>query len=178
MPELVGEFNIRETAKKASISYDAAYRHVKALVEKRILKERQVGKAIIYSLNLNNPVTIREIDSILTIEASNHQRWVEEFRKLEGITKCVVLFGSILRNEKEARNIDLFVISKKKNYSKVKKVIEERNKIQLKLIHLIFQTPSDFRFDLNRKYEVTIEIIKTGIVLYGQDELRKLVTEK
>ncbi len=172
------EYNSRNISPKVGLTHSGAFRALKKLEEEEIVTSRQIGKAIIYSLNLDNPVTIREIDSTLTLEASKYQRWVEEFKKLGGIAKCVVLFGSILRNEKEARDIDLFVIAEKKYYSEVKKIIEERNKIQIKTIHLIFQTSGDFKIDLKRRYKVTIEIIKTGIVLYRQDEFRKLVMEK
>jgi len=172
------EYNSRNISPKVGLSHSGAFRAFKKLEETEIVTSRQIGKAIIYSLNLNNPVTRREIDSILTIEASNHLRWVDEFRKLEAVVKCAVLFGSILRNEKEARDIDLLVIAEKKYYLEIKRIIEERKKILVKPVHLIFQTPNDFKTDLERRYKTTIEIIKTGIALYGQDEFRKLVTEK
>lgn len=172
------EYNSRNISPKVGLTHSGAFRALKKLEEKEIVKPRRVGKAVIYSLNLENPLTLKEIETALTIESLKHRMWIEEFKKLEGKAKFVVLFGSILRNEKEARDIDLHVVADKKQYHEIKKIIEERNKILPKPIHLVFQTPADFKTDIKRKYKVTIEIIKTGIVLFGQDEFRKMVMEK
>lgn len=176
--DFLTEYNSRNISPKVGLTHSGAFRALKKLGEKEIVKSRQVGKAVIYSLNFENPLTLKEIETTLTIEALNHRMWIEEFKKLEGKAKSVVLFGSILRNEKEARDIDLHVVADKKEYREIKKIIEERNKILPKPIHLVFQTPDDFKSDVKRKYKVTMEIIKMGIVLFGQDEFRKMVIEK
>ncbi len=176
--DFLTEYNSRSISPKIGLTHSGAFRALKKLKEKEIVKSRQIGKAIIYSLNLENPLTLREIEIALTIESLKYRMWIEEFKKLEGKAKSVVLFGSILKNEKEARDIDLHVVADKKEYYEIKKIIEERNKILPKPIHLIFQTPNDFKSDIKRKHKVTIEIIKTGIVLFGHDIFRKMVTEK
>src|SRR3989344_1985765 len=172
------EYNSRNISPKVGLTHSGAFRVLKKLKEKEMVKSRHVGKAVIYSLNFENPLTLKEIETALTIEALKHRMWIEEFKKIEGKAKSVVLFGSILRNEKEAKDIDIHIVADKKDYSKIKEIIEERNKILPKPIHLIFQTPDDFKSDIKRRYKVTIEIIKTGIVLFGQDEFRRMVIEK
>lgn len=176
--DFLSEYNSRNISPKVGLTHSGAFRVLKKLREKEIVTSRHIGKAVVYSLNLENPLTLKEIETALTIEALKHRMWIEEFKKMEGKAKSVVLFGSILRNEKEAKDIDIHVVADKKEYGEIKKIIEERNKILPKPIHLIFQTPNDFKSDIKRKYKVTIEIIKTGIVLFGQDEFRKMVTEK
>ena len=176
--DFLAEYNSRNISPKVGLTHSGAFRVLKKLKEKEMVKSRHVGKAVIYSLNFENPLTLKEIETALTIEALKHRMWIEEFKKIEGKAKSVVLFGSILRNEKEAKDIDIHIVADKKDYSKIKEIIEERNKILPKPIHLIFQTPDDFKSDIKRRYKVTIEIIKTGIVLFGQDEFRKMVIEK
>ncbi len=172
------EYNSRNISPKIGLTHSGAFRAMKKLEAREIVKSRQVGKAVIYSLNLDNPLTVLEINTALTIEAQNNKRWVFEFEGLKGIAKSVVLFGSILRNEEAARDIDVHVIAEKADYPKVKKIIDNKNDILPKHIHLIFQTHKDFQKDLDRKYPMIIEMIKTGIVLYGQDEFRKMVLGK
>lgn len=176
--DFLTEYNSRSISPKVGLTHSGAFRALKKLEEKEIVKPRQVGKAVIYSLNLENPLTVKEIETALIIESLKHRMWIEEFKKLEGKVKSIVLFGSILRNEKEAKDIDLHVVADKKQYHEIKKIIKERNKILPKPIHFIFQTPADFKADIKRKYKVTIEIIKTGVILFGQDEFRRMVMEK
>lgn len=176
--DILTEYNSRSISSKVGISHVGAFKILKRLEQKEMVKSRLIGKARVYTLNFKNPLTLREIETTLTIEAHNHQRWLEEFRPLEGKVKFAVLFGSVLRNEKEASDIDLHVVADKKRYKEIRKIIDEKNTILLKKIHLVYQTPKDFKKDLKRKYLVIIEIIKTGIVLFGQDEFRKMVIEK
>ena len=127
-------------------------------------------------MNLNNPVACKEIEMALTIEAQNYKRWLEEFRDLEDKAEFAILFGSILINEKHANDIDILVVSEPKNFKNIKKIINERKKVSNKRIHLILQNPKDFKRDIMEKNRATIEIIKRGIALFGQEKLRRLVT--
>ena len=112
------EYNSRNISPKVGLTHSGAFRVLKKLKEKEMVKSRHVGKAVIYSLNFENPLTLKEIETALTIEALKHKMWIEEFKRLEGKAKSVVLFGSILRNEKEAKDIDIHIVADKKDYSK------------------------------------------------------------
>ena len=114
--DFLTEYNSRSISFKVGLSHVGAFKILKKLKQKEIVKSRIVGKARIYALNLENPLTFREIETILTIEALQHKRWIEEFKRLEGKAKFVVLFGSILRNEQSARDIDLLVVADKVDY--------------------------------------------------------------
>ena len=175
--DFLTEYNSRSISSKVGLSHVGAFKILKKLEQKEIVKSKLVGRARIYSLNLENPLTLMELETILTIEALQHKRWIEEFKQLEGKVKFVVLFGSILRNEQSGRDIDLLVVADKGNYKFVRKIIDERNRVLNKPIQLIFQTPDNFKFDLKRKYKVSIEIIKTGVVLIGQGEFRRMLAE-
>lgn len=166
-------YNSRSISKVIHISHAGAFKILKKLEERGIVNGQRIGNAVIYSLNKENPVVLKEIELILTIEAQNYLRWSEEFKEIKDKSKFIVLFGSIVREEKSAKDIDLLIVADKIEFSKIKKLIEERQKFLNKRVHPIIQTPEDFEKDLKNKNRITIEIIKTGIILYGQEEFRK-----
>lgn len=176
--DFLEEYNSRNISSKVGISHVGAFKILKKLEKKEVVTSKKVGNANIYSLNFENPLTLREIETSLTIEALNYRKWMEEFRKLEGKVKFAILFGSILRNEGRAKDIDLHVVADRRRYKEIQKIVDDKNTILLKKVHLIYQTPKDFGADLKRRYSVIIEIIKTGIVLFGQDKFRKMVMER
>lgn len=168
-------YNSRNISKEIGISHVGAFKILKKLEKREIVKSRKIGKAIIYSLNAENPVTFREIEMALTLEAQNYQRWVEEFKDLREKIIFAILFGSITRNEKEAKDIDLLVVAEKNKFSEIRKIINERNKFLSKKVHLILQTSRDFENDVKNGNKAMIEIIKTGIVLFGQEQISKIL---
>lgn len=171
--DFLSYYNSRSMSKIIGISHAGAFKILKRLEEKEFVIGKRIGKAVVYSLNFRNPVLCKEIESILTIEAQNYRRWIEEFRKLENKIDFVILFGSIMRDEKSARDIDILVVADKENYSEVRKIINERNQISNRKIHLIFQSSEEFKKDVLDRNKAIIDIIKTGIVLFGQNKVRE-----
>ena len=87
-----------------------------------------------------------------------------------------ILFGSVLRNEKEAKDIDvlLVTVTDKKKFSKLKKEIAEINLINTKQIHPIYQTEEDLKNNIKKGDKVVLNAIK-GIVVFGEDMLLKVL---
>ena len=168
-------YNSRIIGKVIGISHPGAFKILKKLEKRGIVRPKTIGKAVIYSLNLDNPIAVKEIEMALIIEASNYKRWIGEFKELNEKADFVVLFGSILRNEKEARDIDLLIVCNKSDFNYIKEIIDKRNRILNKKIHLLVQTKEDFKKDMLNKNKAIIEIIKTGIILFGQDNLTKIM---
>ncbi len=192
MPELVNEFNIRELAEKASISYDAAYRHVGALIEKRILKERRVGKAVVCSLNLSNILARKYLEKISISKAEEFLNkdvvlknmfieLVESLRKAApNELSCVVLFGSYARGgQKEHSDIDVLIISStfdvKEQLERECGGIEHRYG---KDIAPLITTASEFVKMLKSKDRlVAHEVQQDGLILYGFENYFSLLSE-
>ena len=168
-------YNSRSVSKIVGISHAGAFKILKKLEKKEVVKPKRIGKAVVYSLNLENPVACKEVEMTLVIEAQNFRRWSEEFKQLQDKTNFLVLFGSIIRNEKQAGDIDILIVADKDNLKEIKKIIEERQKFSNKKIHPLFQTKEDFSHDVAAKNKVMLEIIKTGIALYGQEEYLKIL---
>lgn len=168
-------YNSRSISKVIGISHAGAFKIMKKLEKKEMILPEQIGRAVIYSLNFNNPLVLREVEMALTIEAWNYKRWTEEFKGLENISHFTILFGSIIVNEKSARDIDILVVAEKSNFSRVREIIEERNKLSNKKIHLILQNPDEFKKDAEHGNKVISDMIKKGIVLFGQNNLVKIL---
>jgi len=83
------------------------------------------------------------------------------------------LFGSILTNPKQANDIDLLIIPKKKKFKEVEKEILEIQKVQLKKIHAIQLTNEEFYKEIKNKNKAYLDAIKKGIVLFGQENFIK-----
>ena len=166
-------YNSRNLSKIIGLSHAGAFKIMKKLEAKNIVSPKKIGKAVIYSINLNNPLADKEIELALIIEAQNYKKWLEEFKELNKKSDFIILFGSILKNEKYAKDIDLLVVANKFNSKEIKGLIAQKNKILNKKLHPILQTLNDFKKDISNKNKVLLEIIKTGVVLFGQDKLVK-----
>lgn len=192
MPELVTEFNIREIARKAGISYDAAYRHVKYLVEKNILIEKRVGKASVCSLSLKNILTRKYLENISIANTEEFLKkdlvlrnlFNELAEKLKKPTQnellCIVIFGSYARGEQtEHSDIDVLIISS--TFDVREKLERECGGIEHMYgidIASLITTALEFKKMLrSKKRMVAHEIQRDGIVLYGFENYYLLLSE-
>lgn len=167
------DYNSRSISKIIKISHPGAYKILKKLEKREIVKPKKVGKAVVYSLNRENPITNKEIEMILLLESQNFKRWVEEFKDLKDKTKFLILFGSITKNAEQANDVDILIVIAKSKLGGIKKIIQKIQKYTNKKIHPLIQTIDNFKKDINEKNKVMFEIIKTGIAVYGQEDYIK-----
>lgn len=175
--EFLENYNSRNLSKIIGISHVGTFKILKKLEKRGLLNSKTIGKAIIYSLKMENPVVLKEIELALALESQLHNKWVEEFKEIKDKAKLGILFGSILKNEKLAKDIDLLIISDKKMFNKIKKLVEIKNKVLTKKIHLILQTTKDFKNDISKKNKTMLKIIKNGIILFGYTKLTKIMED-
>ena len=176
--DFLSNYNSRNLSKVVGISHAGMFKLLKKLEKREIIKPKRIGKAVIYSLNIDSPVAKREIEMALTLEAQNYAKWLEEFMVLRDISEFAVLFGSVIKDEKSAKDIDILIVADKKDFNKINNKIKDKNKILNKKIHLILQSPDEFKKDINNKNKVMLEIIKSGIVLFGQEKITKILEGK
>jgi len=168
-------YNSRNLSNVVGISHAGMFKLLKKLEKREIIKPKRIGKAVIYSLNMNNAITKREIEMALTLEAQNYFKWLEEFSVLKDTSEFIVLFGSIIKNEKSAKDIDVLIIADKKNFNKINNEVRKKNKILNKKIHLVLQSIDDFKKDVNNKNKIMLDIIKKGVVLFGQEKITNIL---
>lgn len=164
-------YNARSLSKHVGMSHRGALKGLKNLEKIGILKSRTIGKAIIYKI-VYNEYTKKLLPLFLFEEAQNRAlRWMQEFKDFKE-ADSLILFGSVLRS-KDYNDIDMMLLIKAKNLKILRGKIEAKNKILLKPIHSIWQTINDLKKNIQKNDKVVLEIIKTGIVLNGQE----LITE-
>ena len=170
-PEI--EYNANSIAKLMKISSMGALKIAKNLEKEGILSSRKIGRANNYKINYNNDYAKQNIRFLLKKEAEKSspyvKRWIRELEKLK-IANAVILFGSVLKKEKDAGDIDALIIVNKKNFEKVKKEVERINLLNDKKIHPVYQTKGDLKKHINERNKVILNAIK-GIIVSGEDNI-------
>ena len=143
----------------------------------KIIDSTNFGNAKVYKMNFGNPHTSEYIKFLLNRESQHAipyvRRWVTEIKKLKSCD-AAILFGSVLRKQEEAKDIDVLLVTGKKNFSKLKAEVEEINLISDKKLHPTYQTKEDIRDNLKTRDKVILNAIK-GIVVSGQDVIIDLM---
>ncbi|MEK6927783.1 MAG: winged helix-turn-helix domain-containing protein [Nanoarchaeota archaeon] len=167
------ELNARNISKLINISPMGALKIAKRLQKENIISSRKIGKGIYYYLNLNEEYVIKYLKFLLHREAEQAtpyiRVWLYELKKIKS-SEGVILFGSVLHKEKEARDIDALIIVNKKGFDSVKKEVEEINLINIKKVHPLYQTKADLKKHINEKNKVILNAVK-GIYVSEEDNL-------
>ena len=170
------EYNTSNIAEILGISPMGALKIARSLEKENIVKSREIGKARVYQLNLQDAYVRQYLKFLLKREAEQApayiKMWVNELRKIKN-ADAAVLFGSILRS-KEARDIDVLLITSQKRFSKLKKEVENINLINIKKLHPIYQSEKDIKTNINNGDKALLNAIK-GIVIFGEDKLIDLL---
>ncbi len=163
------------------ITRQGVWKTLSKLAKDKLISLSSVGDSktstAIINLNWLNPVTEKTLSLLLTKESIRHQRWIFNFEELESHVKFLVLFGSVLINSKEANDIDILAIVDKRNFKAVDEKTLKIQTTQLKKIHLIDLTESEFRRELKMPNKAYLEAIKKGVVLYGHESFIKFIRE-
>lgn len=177
--DLAGNYNANNISKVIGITSMGALKILKNMEKENILISKKLGKANFYKPNLKNPYTKSYIKFSLQREAEQSQpaikRWVNELRSFNESATAGILFGSTLQKPSSAKDIDLLLIFEKNQARKIEKLIQEKNKINVKKIHTIKQTKQDLKENINRKDKVLLSILKRGVILFGYEELIEVI---
>lgn len=162
-------YNANSIAKEAGISAMGALKILKKLEKSDILMGEKLGKAVFYKINKENEYARAYLSFLLKKEAQEAppqvKRWLTELKKIKNV-KAAILFGSVLRNEKAAHDIDVLIVIDEEEFSKVKKEIEKLNAISNKHIHALYQTEGDLKESIKKQDKVILSAIK-GIEVIG-----------
>lgn len=163
-------YNAHSLSKEIGITPRGTLKILKKLASEKMLTGRRLGKAVFYKPNLHDIYTAKVIETLLIAEAREKaERWNEELKEVYPHTEMVLLFGSIIRNAKEARDIDVVFVVKKEEYKAIADFVSKKNKVLFKKIHEIPQTRADLKENLRNGNKALIDAVKTGYVLHGAD---------
>ena len=169
-------------SEEIKISRVGIWKVLKKLEREKLINLIQIGKGKTSTssikLNWENPILEKRLSLILTEEALNHQRWLSNFEELNDKSEFTLLYGSILTSSKEANDIDILeVVSNKKNFLEIEKIIQKSQKSQIKKIHSESFTKAEFEEELKKPNKIFMDAIKKGIVLFGQENFIKFVSD-
>jgi len=166
-------YNSNNLAKEIGLSAMGALKILRRLHEQNLLKVEEIGKAKIYSINFDNEYAKQYVSFLLRKEAEEStgrvKRWIDELRKLKDTATICIVAGSVLKTEKY-NDVDALAVMKPQQLKKFNKRTSEMNKINIKRIHPIKQSIEDLKNNLAKKDKVILDMVKTGIVLFGYDE--------
>ena len=183
---LLKQFSLNWTITSLSgeikISRVGIWKVLKKLEREKLIILTQIGKGKTSTanikLNWENPILEKRLSLILTEEALNHQRWLSNFEELNDKFGFTILYGSILTFPKEVNDIDILeVVSNKKNFLKIEEIIQKYQKSQIKKIHSESFTKTEFKEELKKPSKIFIDAIKKGVVLFGQENFIKFVSD-
>jgi len=171
------EYNSNSIAKQIGISSMGALKIAKKLEKEGILSFKEMGKAKFYKLNFGSDYVNQYLKFLLKRESEQAsayiKRWINEIKKIKNAYSAV-LFGSVLKKEKEANDIDVLLITDGKKFSKLKKEIEEINIINIKKLHPVYQTKEDIINNIKKNDKPLLNAMK-GIVVFGEDTILELI---
>ena len=165
------EYNINQLSRELKLSPGGIFKILKKLEKQNYLVSDKQGNNIFYKINYKSEETIDTCKFVLSKGKTTPfiRVQIDDLGKLKQLTKIAIIFGSILTKDKEANDVDIVLIFKEKEFSKIEKALEEINSIKHKKIHAIYQTEKDFADNIRKKDKVILSAIKTGIVLWGRD---------
>ena len=168
-------YNARSISGKVGMTPRGALKALKNLEKQDFVIPKPFGKAIEYKFNFSNALAKKSVELFLLEEAElRHKRWLAEFGDLAD-AHILVLFGSVVRKEKDYKDIDLVVVVAEDKLYVVRKAIGEKQELMAKRIHVVWQSPNDLKSNLKKKDPVMLDALRTGVVLKGQAELVEVV---
>ncbi|MFH1182405.1 MAG: nucleotidyltransferase domain-containing protein [Candidatus Woesearchaeota archaeon] len=162
-------YNANSISKVLGISRVGALMLFRRLKAQGLVASQRIGKSIVYKLNLNDDYVMNLVTFLLADEANSFKRWKAEFNGLFKKGRIVVLFGSVLRNYERANDIDLLVVSKSSD-EMISIELKRKAEILPKKLHAIRMNFSELESNIRAKQVAILDVVKTGVVLYGQDE--------
>ena len=169
------DYNSSSIAKVLDKTRVGAFKALNSLEKDTIVKGRKLGKAKFYKINLEDEYARKNVETLLMEEAKNNIRWKDELSQLFELTDIIILFGSIIRSEEKANDVDLLLVFNKKNNNKINDFIKEKNRLLIKKLHPIKQTRDDLRKNILKRDKVIIDAIKNGIVLHGHEKITGII---
>lgn len=175
-PEVM--YNANNLAKEIDITSMGTLKILKRLEKEGILISREIGKAKIYHINVENDYARRYVSVILTRERIQSsaliRRWVKEIRKIKR-AEMIMLFGSVLTS-KNPNDIDVLLVTDQRRFTKVQEEIKELNKLNVKKIHPVYQSRQDIVKNIKERDGALLNAIK-GIIVRGEEMILEVYNE-
>ena len=86
-----------------------------------------------------------------------------------------MIFGSAIKNYTKAKDIDIMIITNKKDIKEVNSILKKKEYVLPKNLHAIKLTSKDLLENLKKKNKAVIDIVKNAVILYKQDKYMEII---
>ncbi len=170
---------ITSIGKELNMSRSGIWKILKRLEKEKYIIMSSTGKEtslVVPKLNFKNDLLDKYLNLALSKEAKGQERWSFNFKTVEAQVSFFILYGSILHSPKEAGDIDVVgIIPDRKNFKKLHQSLDTIQKGQLKHIHAVNFTQSEFKEELLKPNKAFVEAVKKGTVLFGQENFIQFI---
>jgi len=171
--DFLADYNSYNIKDKLGLSNAGSLKLLRNLHEKNLLTSEKMGNAIFYKPNLENSYLMKLLELIFLDHgnlSSFVKGWICDLNSLAPYTKAILLFGSILRKGKDARDADVCLILKKsEDYKLLQRMIKEMNEQNRLKIDPLYLTEKDLEKKLIEKDKPLMEMVKSCIVVHGHE---------
>jgi DNA-binding Lrp family transcriptional regulator len=171
------KFNVNQISRELKISVGSAYKILKSLEKKGVLVSQQIGNGIYYVLNLDNKEA-ENITELVLIESRNKSLsknshaliYAKDLKDAEKLSKAIILFGSIL-SSKDTKDVDVLFIIDKGESRAVEDFCIRLSNLRPKSVNPMLMTMADFTANIGKQDKVITDILRKGVILFGEDVL-------
>ena len=179
LKDLSDTHTISSLSKNLGLSRVGVWKIVKKLESGDYVKVKPIGSGktstSVISVNWSNPLVEKSLVLYLSEEAVKQKRWRSNFSGIGDATDFLILFGSVLHSPKKANDIDIIGVAEKRNFIEIQSIIDDVQKTQIKKIHSINFTKTEFKNELKKPNKAVIDALKRGVVLFGQENFVKFM---
>jgi len=168
-------FNVNQISRELKISVGSAYKILKSLEKKGVLVSQKIGNGIYYVLNLDNKEAENITELVLmesrskSLSKNYHASiYAKDLKDAERLSKAVIFFGSILET-KNANDIDVLFIIDKGRSKAVEDFCMKLSSLRPKRVNPLLMTMADFKGNIKKQDKVIVDILKKGVILFGED---------
>ncbi len=175
-PEML--YNANSLAKVIGITSMGALKILKRLEQESIVKSKKIGKAHIYTVNVEDSYARKYLSLLLVREAQHAnpqvKRWITEIKKIKN-ADVAILFGSVVEKP-SPKDIDVLFVTDQKRFPKLQREINELNELNSKKIHPMYQTMEDIIKNIKKRDKPMLNAIK-GIIVTGEETFIMIYNE-
>lgn len=170
------DYSINQIAKNCNIAPNGALKILRKFEKEGVLKSRKIANINSYSINFENDKTKNIIELTLISDLTGKLKFrYEDLKPLKDVTKECIAFGSYTNLKKEPNDLDILFILDREKFKLYKEKSSQIYKTIPVKVHDILQTEEDFKENIKNRDRVVIEILRTGIVLWGYRKIIELI---
>jgi hypothetical protein len=170
------DYSINYISRECSLAPNGALKILRKFERLGVLKVKKVANISSYKINFENNKTKSMLELALISEISGKLKFrMDDLTPLKDISEMCIIFGSYISEKQQPNDLDIFFVIKEKNFDKYTELSKKIYKTIPIKVQDVLQTEEDIIKNINKKDKVIMEIFRKGIILWGQENLIKLI---